>query len=1255
MIFTLDGGGFSWLDLALTGFVLVGWWFGRGRDRSQYYGCWDPLTIFYLAVMAISGALSYTQSKKAQQEAKKARDAAGGVLINRQGTVEQIPVVYGTRRVGGVRVYATSKEGVGSLKNDTIYIALVLCEGPVESITDFYINGEPYIGSKYQTGGYCTFTTYLGTDAQTADPTLVALNDGWTSDHKLSGLAYIVFSAGMSSDIDENPWTGGMPEITALVKGKLVYDPRDASTAYSDNAALCIRDYLTNTRYGKGLTAADAIDDTLFSAAATALDATTTLVDAPTSQSLGAIVTVNHLVEPPYMTFSGDQTAKLTLGGTIQNAAVTITGSILGPPFYDAPTDTTFVYFFPTTGTFTVSTVVETAAVAVSGSPFGCHAVLDTDDTLFDNLNKLIMGCRGFIPYSNGKYGLILDGAGSSVMSFGLDTIVGGIELQGTEKKDKFNQMIVTFPNPELAYQPDQIIYPVPDSTEDSSLLAIDGERMSDTFEVETLASRAAAYNLAKILLIRSRYNNRITFNTTSEGFNVVVGDVIDITHSSFGWTGELFKVESVSLNYDGTCGIAARQYIADAYDLDSVPTSPFWGNPTFPNSTTAQPPTSLVLVETTTIANDGSVIPALSVAWTAALDSFVTRYEVQWKKSTDTEYDSVMVASVQTRLTGLETGVTYDVQVRSLNGFGSYSTWLTGSEVIDGDTVAPSAPTSLAATAGYGTVSLAWTNPTEDDFWQAKIWRNTTNDPGTATLIASIAGDRFVDVIGAALLRYYWVSAIDHTGNESAKTTVASATSLSAGGVNTYYQTSAPGGTLNTGDLWFDTDDGNAAYRWSGSTWVSVDNEIVADFNDQNNRNGSSITAPTITSDQTAVDAALTDSKLSADVSFEWSWGGDEADIDGFYVYLYDASSASTYTFGSNPDAEKKFLVPANVRSMILYSVDAERNYTFGVQAYRRVDPDVNAAGEIVSSLVKPSHTNENPFNPATDGTTGIVVVDTITQNPTKRSSSVAYGNGAIHTLDYMAADNKLTPQEKLQVLREWNSVTSMYNQVIITAAAAGVSYTALTTDYDALGTYLNAGVAWTPGGPTPSWLSTTLSLTTNITGSTFRTNWKNFYDEYEALLYLINAVNVNPGNPIDDGNVDAVVTNNAINIPEAEVATVVSGSGIGTWATLCDITLTRLNTAGPAFIHWSLAIDYTGADVNINFKVVKYRSNGTTVIRTLGTKSMTIQQQVISGTNIDNFDDFSVGSTYVYKLEWQAANTIDAASNLIGEVHRK
>jgi hypothetical protein len=139
----------------------------------------------------------------------------------------------------------------------------------------------------------------------------------------------------------------------------------------------------------------------------------------------------------------------------------------------------------------------------------------------------------------------------------------------------------------------------------------------------------------------------------------------------------------------------------------------------------------------------------------------------------------------------------------------------------------------------------------------------------------------------------------------------------------------------------------------------------LTTNFNSTNDRNSAAVAAPTIATDGTAVDHTIrTDG--SADISFEWAWAGNEGDIDGFLVYVFQRSATGAYTFGTTPAEETVFTVPANKRAFILTGAAANLYTTFGVQAYRSVDKDVNAAGVIKSTLVKPSLVAENPYQPS-------------------------------------------------------------------------------------------------------------------------------------------------------------------------------------------------------------------------------------------------------------------------------------------------
>ncbi|TAN64267.1 MAG: hypothetical protein EPN20_08580, partial [Magnetospirillum sp.] len=73
----------------------------------------------------------------------------------------------------------------------------------------------------------------------------------WTSEHRQYGRAkvYVEFT------YDQKMFPSGIPQISCVVRGKKVYDPRTDTTAYSDNAVLCLRDYLTTRDVGLGVMA----------------------------------------------------------------------------------------------------------------------------------------------------------------------------------------------------------------------------------------------------------------------------------------------------------------------------------------------------------------------------------------------------------------------------------------------------------------------------------------------------------------------------------------------------------------------------------------------------------------------------------------------------------------------------------------------------------------------------------------------------------------------------------------------------------------------------------------------------------------------------------------------------------------------------------------------------------------------------------------------------------------------------------------
>jgi hypothetical protein len=160
-------------------------------------------------------------------------------------------------------------------------VIVALAAHQCEEVTTVYFNDEALtldgsgnVTSPAKYVGFARVETQLGTAAQTADADLVSESPRWTTNHRLRGICYVYVRFKWSAEV----FPSGRPNISALVKGKLVYDPRTTTTAYSANWALCLGDYLMDTEFGLSV-ALDQINDTAWQAAANVADENVTLTD----------------------------------------------------------------------------------------------------------------------------------------------------------------------------------------------------------------------------------------------------------------------------------------------------------------------------------------------------------------------------------------------------------------------------------------------------------------------------------------------------------------------------------------------------------------------------------------------------------------------------------------------------------------------------------------------------------------------------------------------------------------------------------------------------------------------------------------------------------------------------------------------------------------------------------------------------------------------------------------------------------------
>lgn len=186
-------------------------------------------------------------------------------------------VAYGKVRVSGVLSYISTTDS-----DSVLHLVISLVTHEINRFVSFRIDesnltmqgNQVSAPSRFKDGStkLVEINSHNGSDTQAADTRLTQRVKEWTTAHRLRGIAYMYAQLKFNSDA----FPQGLPNISAVIEGKKVFDPRTSTTAYSNNAALCIRDYLTDTRYGLACSASE-IDDTSFIAAANVCDENVTL------------------------------------------------------------------------------------------------------------------------------------------------------------------------------------------------------------------------------------------------------------------------------------------------------------------------------------------------------------------------------------------------------------------------------------------------------------------------------------------------------------------------------------------------------------------------------------------------------------------------------------------------------------------------------------------------------------------------------------------------------------------------------------------------------------------------------------------------------------------------------------------------------------------------------------------------------------------------------------------------------------------
>lgn len=622
---------------------------------------------------------------------------------------------YGRLRIGGAQTFA-EKTGDG-----TTHILYTLGVGPYAGMDELWFGDEQVgLGSYSAGGGYEVTGKFAGkakvwfgngTTAGDADLhaalTAAVGSDKWGANDKQTGWAKLYIQIVWNNDL----YPAGIPNVTAVCRClNNIVDPRvsgsPTASGWTDNAALCVANYLTTPKNWGGFGASwSEIDEAELIAAANACDEMVARKEASVTFTAATsdVLTV------------ADKTAALRTG-----TRLTVSSSGTLPGGLTAATNYYWIATGPLTGKLATSLANARARVAIDITSAGsgthtltvnaeprytCNGTVDSVDTPEKIIGEILSAMAGRLLRNQGQWKIragVWQGADGAL---GQNDLIEGFRVNWfREPRDVFNGVKGTFMDPDSSWQPTDF----PAVSVAAYLEADQGERVWKDADLPFTVSPSMAQRICRIDLERNRRQISTGWVTKLTALDIAAGDIVALDWDRYGWTGKYFECSSYkpTLRRDDkgspylclSLGFAEMDENVYAWtpadDEDAFSPSPRTNLPSASDVGEPGPPAvTEELYETTS--SRGVAAKAL-LSWAASEDAFVIEYQVEYRLVGATDW----VVLPRTPLTTAEVpdiapGV-YDFRVKAINYLLASSDYATTRQEIYGLGAAPSTPTAL-------------------------------------------------------------------------------------------------------------------------------------------------------------------------------------------------------------------------------------------------------------------------------------------------------------------------------------------------------------------------------------------------------------------------------------------------------------------------------------------------------------------------------------------------------------------------------